>query len=133
MDENRDIDALNMRREFFYSRKLIDTSDLWDDKRSVLEVLIAFSKRIVEVADEPGEDDPSKWFWIMIDNLGLLEFDDIHFDSEKVDDIIERWLVRKFLSNGKFSIFPCQKVTSDQRDVEMWYQMQAYLNENLQF
>lgn len=133
MDENRDIDAYDLRKEFLYDCN-ISLDCLYDGPRTVLEVLVAFSKRIeTDVTGEPGEYDYGKWFWVMLDNLGLLEFDNYRMNTRAVDNIVEKWLSRNISVNGKSGIFPIKKLTCDQRGVEMWYQMQAYLNENLDF
>lgn len=130
MDENRDIDAFCMRKEFLFDNGY-DVSSVWHESRTVLEVLIAFSRRIeTDITGEPGKDDFGRWFWVMLDNLELLDFENVWFDKKAVDRILNIWLDRKFKKNGIGSIFPTTKVTSDQRDVEMWYQMQGYIDEH---
>lgn len=130
MDENRDIDALSLRRRFF-NEYGIDICMLNSFPRSVLEVLCAFSERIeCDVMGEPGEEEIEKWFWIMLDNLGLDRFDDDHFVPRIVRYKIDIWLNRKFKSNGSGGIFPLKNGKNDQKKVDMWYQMQNYLNEN---
>lgn len=133
MDENRDIDGLTLRKEYYFDNGM-DVRDVPISPRSCLEVLAAFSRRIeLEVMGEPGDDHIEKWFWIMLDNLGLLEFDDDHYNHGLVVHILDVWLVRNINSKGQNGIFPLKKTTKDQRDVEMWYQMQAYLMENYPF
>lgn len=130
MDENRDVDGLSLRKDYFLDNNE-DFPSWISAPRSCLEVLVAFSKRIeIEIMGEPGEDQIERWFWVMLDNLGLLEFDDFHYNHGLVEHKLDIWLTRKFNSSGKNGIFPLKKLTSDQRDVEMWYQMHAYLNEN---
>jgi hypothetical protein len=133
MDENRDIDAFDLRKEYFFDNGL-DVSEVWTSPRSCLEVLAALSRRIeIEITGEPGNDHIERWFWIMISNLGLDRFDDDHYDHGYVEYILDVWLARKFEKNGKCGLFPLKKATSDQRDVDIWYQMQAYLMENYEF
>ena len=130
MDENRDADALALRKEYFFDNGY-DLRDMVLSPRSCLEVLVAFSRRIeIEIMGEPGDDHIERWFWIMLDNLKLLEFDDDHYDHGFVIHKLDIWLTRKFTSSGKNGIFPLKKPTSDQRDIDIWYQMQAYLTEN---
>lgn len=130
MDENRDIDAFDLRKEYFFDNGM-DVSDVWISPRSCLEVLVAFSRRIeIEVMGEPGDDHIERWFWIMISNLGLDKYTDDRYDSKKVNEILDIWLSRRYKINGKNGIFPLKKVTSDQRQIDLWYQMQAYLMEN---
>ena len=133
MDENRDMDAYDLRKEFLFDAGY-HVYDIWDSPRSVLEVLVAFSRRIeIEITGEPGNDDLGRWFWIMIENLSLLEFDNLMFDKGKVDKILEKWLSHLYKKNGKGSIFLTHKSDIDFRDMEMWYQMHTYLNENWSF
>lgn len=133
MDENRDIDALNLRKEFYFDHGY-NVSDVFDGPRSVLEVLVALSRRIeIEIMGEPGNDHIERWFWIMISNLGLDSMRNDMYDPYYVDHQLDIWLNRKYNSYGKGGIFPLKKLTSDQRVIDTWYQMQAYLNENYQF
>ena len=132
-DSNRDADAYELRKEFLFDYGY-HRYNIWDTPRSVLEVLCAFSRRIeIEITGEPGNDDLSRWFWVRVENLGLNVFNDEHFDKQKVDDILQKWLERRYTKNGKGSIFPLTKSEVDQREVEMWYQMHGYLNENWSF
>lgn len=111
MDENRDIDAFDLRKEFFFDNGY-DVSDVFTGPRSCLEVLVAFSRRIeIEIMGEPGNDHIERWFWIMISNLGLDEFDDDHYNHGLVEHILDVWLTRKYKSNGKNGIFPLKKPT----------------------
>ena len=50
--------------------------------------------------------------------------------AQRIDDILDRWIERKFSRNGKGSPFPLKKPKKDQRKVELWYQMQGYICEN---
>lgn len=134
MDENRDIDAYEMRKDFIDECGYDSDVSIWDDPRSVLEVLVAFSRKIeIMITGEPGNDYLGRWFWVMLDNLGLLEYDNFHYDDIAVDKIVHRWLSRRVTKSGKNGIFPLKKMSQDQRGVEMWYQMHAYLNENWSF
>lgn len=133
MDENRMNDGLYLRKEFLFDIGMDVHEDLWIDPCSVLEVLVAFSKRIeIEITGEPGEDDLGRWFWVMVKNLGIL-YPNNEFDHGIVQFKLENWMSRKFEKSGNGSIFPLKNWRADQRDVEMWYQMQAYLNENWEF
>ena len=128
MDKNRMMDAYVLRDDFTQ-----DSGNHILGPVSCLEVLVALSRRIeVEIMGEPGNDHYDRWFWIMMENLGVLLEDDI-YDERFVSRKLDIWLDRLFDKNGNGSIFPLKKVTSDQREVDIWYQMQAYLNENYAF
>lgn len=133
MDANRYSDGFHLRLNFADSNGYV-IPFTGDDKIyscSVLEVLLALSIRIdSEITGEPGLVYPEKWFWIMIDNLGLMVYDDEHFDVDRVCHIIEKWLTRKFGKSGVGSPFPLQHPFDDQRSTELWQQMQNYITEN---
>lgn len=108
-------------------------------KASVLEVLVMMAESMYDLLDElDGEDQRPIYFWEMIDNLGLIGYSDRFF--KEIGDkrpIFERrivkkvriWLDRAFEYDGKGSIFPLMEPKEDQRNVDLWYQMQAYLIE----
>jgi hypothetical protein len=65
----------------------------------------------------------------MINNLDM-----DWLDPDDILDCIDRFLSRKYDYNGVGGIFPLRKGASeDQRNVEIWYQMQSYLMENYEF
>lgn len=135
-DENRAWDGLELREDFM--------KELWYPKYaeiegecSVLEMLIGLARRIdFETSDPYSENQTDRtvyWFWEMIDNLGLMPFDDesyidnggMHF----VYGILKRLVNRKYKRNGSGGLFPLEHPRKDQREVEIWYQMSAYLLE----
>ena len=134
LDKNRYMDAIDLRRDFLFER-YEDDEDIYEDlyrRYSVncLEVLTAFSRRIeTDITGEPGNEEYEKWFWIMISNLGLDRYDDYHYNVKKVNEILDIWLTRRFNSNGKDGIFPIQNSAFDQREIDMWHQMNNYLVE----
>lgn len=131
MDENRDIDALYLRKEYLVETGR-DISLVWDTPRSCFEVLVTFSRRIeIEITGEPGNDDLGRWFWIMLKNLDILYSDD-HYDHGLVQFKLDVWLTRKYQEDGKGGIFPLKNAINDQTKTDMWYQMQGYLNENFE-
>ena len=133
MDENRDQDAIELRRSFLIDTDRDEFRDLWDNPRSVLEVLVAFSKRIeIEITGEPGEDCLGRWFWVMLKNLGIL-MPDRRFNRDIVESNVDVWLERKFDESGRGGIFPLKNWRNDQRKTDMWYQMHAYIHENWEF
>ncbi|SFU32976.1 hypothetical protein [Butyrivibrio sp. INlla21] len=123
MDENRVFDAIDLRREYF------DRGDV-GDTASVLEVLLAFSRRIETeiMSDDPDRDRIERWFWVMLENLGLLE-DGIYDSEEEINRILDIWMDRKFTKKGHGNIFSTSKSDTDLRDVEFWWQMQRYMVE----
>ena len=66
----------------------------------------------------------------MICNLGLDKFDDKHYNSDYVYEILGKFVRREYDFNGRGGLFPLKNVQNDQRKVEIYYQMLAYLSEN---
>lgn len=129
-DVNRASDGIALREEFY--REKDDDIGIYDhrDDCSVLEMLVALACRIDdEYIGDPSLSRPDLIFWEMVCNLGLDVYDDRHFDSTDVEYIIDRWLDRDFLPDGAGSIFPISNPRKDQREIEIWSQMNEYLTE----
>lgn len=119
MDENRSEDGKNLRVRF---------GEKIEGACSVLEMLIALSLRWYTeiVSDDGSEDGFERYFWILIGNLGLKKYTDKKYDPEKVEYILMNFLDRTYDFNGKGGLFPLKNCDSDQRKVEIWYQLQNY-------
>lgn len=121
LDENRLLDGMELRDLYLRGRSL-------PMPPCVLEVLAAFSKRIEEnILGEPGNDRYERMFWVMLNNLGLLYFEDFKYDEEKVSMILQNWMSRK---SKKSALFPLKKTTRDESELDFWWQMQLYVDEN---
>lgn len=105
---------------------------------SVLEMLIGLAISIENdiMYDPEFGDRTAMWFWMMLENLGLdkatdeeIGFD-LRFGVPYIDHILDTWLGRKFDYDGTGSPFPLKNPQEDQRNVEIWYQAMAYLDEN---
>lgn len=128
-DDNRMEDGRELREDFV-EEMAIERDQAWmEEGCSMLEMLIALSRRCAFEADE----DPFEWFWVLIDNLGLRPFVDEEFTDDynvDVDIVLDRVVNRTYKSNGHGGLFPLHHSKEDQRRVEIWYQMAAYLNES---
>ena len=128
-DDNRLSDGLRLRRDF---DRQFDTyiSDS-DYPCSVLEMLIALAIRMEnDILGDPTDEHPEKWFWIMLDNLGLLGYSDAVFGSiasAEINEKVQKFLAREIDRDGKGGIFPIKGTKNDQRKVEIWYQMQEFI------
>ena len=134
-DSNRALDAINLRYEFLNDYGDFDpevTTSLDDKPCSVLEVLVklAIDWEHEITYDFHKGDRSNRWFWVMVDNLGLLEYPDSHFDEDIVDEIVSVWLDRRFEKNGIGSPFPVKSGIRDQRGIEIWLQLQDFVLEN---
>lgn len=134
MDSNREADGTDLRYRFGYENSYegamiaiyLDTCPC-----SVLEMMIALAIRCEEhIMDDPDIGNRTgQWFWGMIENLGLKEMTDARFDKKYTEDIIQRFLDRKYKRNGEGGLFTVKHCQQDLRTIEIWYQMCWYLNE----
>lgn len=133
-DRNRAIDGLDLRGK--YER---DTGEYCDAEGgcSVLEMLIALAIRCEKelMYDPELGDRTDLWFWMMIENLGLDEFDSgIYEDSpaffeEEIQYILERFMDRKYGKNGEFCAFPISFFDPNFRKMELAYQLNYFIKE----
>lgn len=134
MDMNRAEDGRDLRYRFAYE-KAVDYHliDLYFDDQpcSVLEMIAALSLRFEEdVMDDPELGNrTSKWFWEMIDNLGLGQADDSHYDQDHVDHVLNNFLNRNYAPDGKGGLFTINDSNCDLRTVDIWCQMCWYMDE----
>lgn len=130
-DENRAADGVDLRRRFSMDN-LADMRYFDRAPCSVLEMLVALSIRCEEsIMDDPTVGDrTSQWFWGMIVNLGLGSMTDTHYDPERVERSIRKFMNREYEPNGKGGLFTLDYPREDLRKVEIWYQMCWYLDEN---
>lgn len=130
-DDNRAADGLSLRDDFMIETDNEDPE--WSGLGcSLLEVVVALSKRAAFSDDLlRGE---SYWFWTMMDNAGLSTFDDDRYWTLRpgpyVDALLENLMNRRYGYDGTKGFFPLKHPDQDQREVEMWYQLQSYLIEN---
>lgn len=126
-DDNRAQDGLDLRRGFLRESFLGQDSHWMNIGCSVLEMLIALSQKAEWETDLTARE----WFWIFMTNLGLSDLSDAKTNiSRKVSEILDLLIWRTYAPNGIGGMFPLKNPSDDQRQVEIWYQFYAYLNEN---
>jgi hypothetical protein len=128
-DDNRVEDGRDLRYEWIgeHHQGDLDITAEWLGRGcSFLEMLIALCRRTAFEADSH----PDTWFWHLLNNLGLLECTDrSNYDPIEVDDRIHTVIQRTYERDGRGGLFPMRHAQKDQRRVELWYQMNAYLLE----
>lgn len=93
---------------------------------SFLEMMIALAYKL----EFDGGGTRAGWFWIMIGNLGLTECTDANPPEEIViNHVLDAVMNRDYAPNGAGGLFPLRDPTEDQRGVELWNQLEAYLLE----
>lgn len=131
-DENRYEDGLSLRKRFAYDKGCNEdhiVNIMGDDPCSVLEMMIALAIRCEEHIMEDIEygDRTNQWFWAMIDNAGFSSLTDLNFNTREAEFIIDRVLNRKYGPCGEGGFFYINNCNVDLRDVELWYQLNWYL------
>ena len=134
MDGNRASDGVDLRYRFAYENNYeyaIITRYLDDRECSVLEMMVALAIRCEE--DNMGDPDignrTGKWFFVMLESLGLESMTDDVFDERYTDDVVNRFLDRKYKRNGEGGLFTTTDRRRDMRAAEIWYQMCWYLDD----
>lgn len=131
-DENRIADAAGLRNNFKELAGNIgprELADLMLPDASVFEVLIALADR----ADFMVPLTRKVWFHIFLENLKLDKYNDWYNRPRStwpVERIINVFNSRAYQPNGRGGIFPLRRAPQDQRKVELWYQMGAYMTDN---
>lgn len=124
-DDNRAEDGRDLRHEFIEKEDVDNPDPEWLKLGcSMLELLIGLSRRL------SFEDDgsPERWFWQMVENLNLAQYtDNERLPIATVDEALNRVIWRTYSSNGIGGLFPLRNPSQDQREVELWYQLSAYL------
>lgn len=133
-DRNRISDVNDLREEYEEDIGYC-YSDIPDYECSILELIWVISDRIINIMGD-YDSSPANWFWVLLGNLvGDIDyFSNRNLEksgrkSEELDEILSNFVNRRYNFDGSGGIFPLKYSEKDQKRVEIWYQMQAYLNE----
>lgn len=135
MDVCRATDGINLRYRFATEND-IPYAQVMDTFNGVpcsfLEMMVALALRIEEhiMEDAAAGNRVGQWFWNMVVSLGLAAMDDNRFSEERAASIINRFDRRDYQPNGAGGLFTLSHPTEDMRQLDIWYQLMAYLNEN---
>lgn len=132
-DFNRARDGIDLRYRFANTTKDISYDnilDILDEPCNVLEMLVALAIRIEEsIMDDPQYGDrTSQWFWIMLSNLGLSSMTDDNFNKKVANEIIYRFLERRYAPDGRGGLFYIRDCTEDLTQVEIATQVYWFLD-----
>lgn len=138
-DDNRGVDGEQLRNHYFDEVGATSPPSLPNDVPNspctVLEMIIGVAFRLeFELLGGQYERPAADWFWVLIDNLCLSPYTDQKMGYGiyilEVKTAIERLLERQYLEDGDGGLFPLKHPKKDQRRVEIWYQMSAWVIEN---
>lgn len=128
-DDNRISDARDLRYEYLAEAENETGDPDWTRSPvSMLEVLIVLSRQLAFEMDDPV----ALWFWHLIEMMELEQFNDREYDDhaqEAIDSTLDRIIWRRYGPDGRGGLFPLRNPRQDQREVELWYQLNAYLLE----
>jgi hypothetical protein len=128
-DDNRAEDGRLLRDDFLSETGVFADENWMELDCSILELIIALANRLSFETDI----DPTIWFWELLNNLGLSEYanlDRIRSSIKEINSILSTLNKREYEEDGYGGLFPLRNPGKDQRKVEIWYQMSAYLLEN---
>lgn len=123
-DDNRAEDGLDLRREFLIAADIPDDPTWRGLPCSLLEMLIAFSKRAEFMSGEPALG----WFWEFMENLGLRIYTDaVEQADNEIAEVLYNLVWRNYQYSGHGGLFPLNEPPEDQTKTEIWYQFCEYL------
>lgn len=128
MDQNRLADAMTMRERicatYGFKRPAYSCS--------FLEFLVALSFRMHYICDAPNEYRVKEFFWRLLYNLQINEFSNHIWNEEcerRVEDAVNRVNTHTFEADGAGGLFPMAAPKQNQRNLEVWYQLNQYLQD----
>lgn len=135
-DDNRAMDGIEIRYNYQRDHDISDKDmeELLLIPCSVIEVICGLAIRMDDIMRDPEEPHINRWFWELIGNLGLLNFtDDLYnkgawseVDIKKILDIL---MDRTYDELGHGGLFPRNICHVNQKEAELFSQMNGYLNE----
>lgn len=132
-DGDRARDGVRLRHRF---ASLADDCDYvkecLDGPCSVFEMILALAIRLEgEIMTNPEFGDRTgQWFWRMIVNLGLGSMMDAKYDEKYVEEVVNKFLKRKYEPDGHggLFVFNSEYEEIDLRKMPIWTQMCHFLD-----
>lgn len=128
-DDNRKADGIDLRYDFLSDQKIEDPDLEWMSLGcSMLELMVALAHRL---SFETGEE-PRAWFWEMCENIRIgmrwsCDRDYTEQKKEEINESLDKVIWRTYEPTGQGGFFPLTEAREDQRHIELWYQISAYL------
>lgn len=103
-----------------------------DNPCNMLELLVGIASRMEDTimgSDIQG-DRTGQWFWSMMTNLGIGYMSNDKFNVNEYNRCMRMFMTYKYDNEGKGCLFRSSKYTMSQMaEKDIWYQMQAYIND----
>lgn len=125
-DDNRLEDGKDLREEFLSHQGIPRDRERFGPC-SVLEVMVAISRRLSFVAEDSAEG----WAYQLLCNLELDKFTDPLYARKeaRAREILHNLVFRLYEHDGTGGFFPLAWPEQDQTKIEIWSQMSAYVLE----
>lgn len=137
-DSNRAADGVDYRLRFADENREYTYRDVYlylnEEPCTVLEMMMALSTKCEEhiMGDPDAGDRSGYWFFQMIQNMHMDQLEDDIFDKNIAEEHVDVMLERKYYPNGNGGLFIIQSnPTIDMREIEIWFQLNRYLNERM--
>lgn len=135
-DDNRAMDGIEIRYNFEQDCDISerDFQELLLIPCSVMEVVCGLAIRMDNLMRDPEEPHINRWFWELVNNLGLMDYTDDSFRKgqwivKDVTDILDIFMDRTYDELGHGGLFPRNFCDKNQKEVELFYQMNGYISE----
>lgn len=131
-DDNRLADGIDLREEFVTETQAERDLYFMTIECSFFEMFVALCRR----AEFQSTNDVYWWFRQLLDNLQIGDITDTKFNPKnavRIQNAMRKVIDRDYLTDGFGGLFPLHNPDGDQRQVEIWYQMSAYILENNEF
>lgn len=132
LDANRMQDVMTMRE--VYADEFEEISDRNYGYCSVFEMLVAMAIKCDRDIMYDASEGPRGYYWfrIFLENLyGDLKMAN-ELDGDEIVDICMRFIERRYDRHGNGGMFPMKHSKIDQRRVQLWIQMNAWILENFE-
>lgn len=101
---------------------------------SIIEVICGLAIRMDDIMRDPEGAHIDRWFWELISNLGMSDFTDEAYERglwslTDVRNIVDIFMDRTYDELGHGGLFPRNKCDKNQRECELFVQMNGYLSE----
>lgn len=124
-DNNRLKDCIALRDRYGYFNR---------QDGNCFEIFVCLALDMDELLrDQDHGDRTEEWFWLMMTNIGLVNYDNNNFNEKEVENIIDIFVKRKYKTDGRGGPFPLRYPRDNMRKTDLWYQLNWYVNENFEY
>lgn len=141
-DQNRVMDALDMRNRLCAGYGGVANLVVEPDQASVFEVMYTLAEKMSDSTRSfVADNSVAYWLIRIFDNLGLADLSDDVFEAldgfEVTDRAIDFAMERQYDALGNGGFYPLKNTARNRKrdmpNVELWYQMQYWLGENVDY